>query len=318
MKMENANENLIVWEKETLNDFTKNDQLANHNLHNHPLFSDEGLIKIIDAHPKDRLEVFTMGYNPIAWGEWYLGRYKDLDGRALMEAVKAGRIWLNLRKCNCEESEVTDLCSQLFNEIKDHTNVATMKHDMGLLISSPNAHVFYHADMPLVMLVQIRGIKKVYLYPPNAPFINDNSLEGIALKEKDEQLQYNQDWDKDAYIHDLKPGEFLTWRQNAPHRIINHDCVNVSFSIEFLTPRAAWRANLLYANGCLRRYFGLKPSIESSLKILEPIKIIYARIVKLLGGYKGKNQLPTPKFTLDNKNLGQLHFDDGIAAPQKN
>lgn len=308
-------DNQIVWAENTLKDFTNSDQLAHHNLHNNPLFSDEGLIKIIDAYPRELLEVFTMGYNPIAWGEWFLGRRNNLDGRQLMEAVKQGRIWLNLRKTNSAVPQTQELCDAIFSEIKEKTGVQTMKQDMGLLISSPNAHVFYHADMPLVMLVQIRGTKKVYLYPPNSPFITNENLEDIALKAQDEQLKFNPDWDKDAYIHDLKPGEFLTWRQNAPHRIVNHDCVNVSFSIEFMTPKAAWRANLLYANGCLRRFFGLKPSLEKSVKIFEPLKIIYARIVKLMGGYKGPNKLPVPKFTLDDKNIGEIIFDDGISPP---
>ena len=308
-------ENQIVWEENTLHDFTNKDQLARHNLHENPLFSDEGLIKIIDAYPRELLEVFTMGYNPVAWGEWFLGRSNNLDGRQLMEAVKAGRIWLNLRKTNCAIPETQKLCDSLFAEIKEKTGIQTMKQDMGLLISSPNAHVFYHADMPLVMLVQIRGTKKVHLYPPNAPFITNENLEDIALKAQDEQLKFNPEWDKSAYIHDLKPGEFLTWRQNAPHRIVNHDCVNVSFSIEFMTTKAAWRANLLYANGLLRRLFGLNPSLEKSNKIFEAIKIIYARFIKAMGGYRGPNRLPVPKFTLDDVNLGELHFDKDVAPP---
>lgn len=305
----------IVWREGTLSDFTFKDQIVNHNLHQSPLFTDEGLIKIIDAYPFDRLEVFTMGYDPRGWGEWYLGRRGNLDGRQLLEAVKNGRIWLNLRQC-CEYNPLVKAESdKLFAEIKEKTGVATFKHDMGLLISSPNAHVYYHADMPPVLLVQIRGIKKVYLFPPNLPFISDKDKEAIAIKEHDEQLEYKPEWDETAFIHDLKPGEFASWRQNGPHRIVNHDCMNVSFSIEFMTAQSLWRANLLYANGCLRRYFGLNPSLEKSWKILEPLKIIYARIVKLMGGFKGHRSVRQPCFSLDETQLGVIHFDEGVVPP---
>ncbi len=308
-------ENQIIWEKDTLKEFTQKDYLANHNIHNNQIFSDEGLIDLINSYPEESLEVFTMGHNPCDPSEWALGRRNNLDGRQLLDAVKNGRVWLNLRKTNSAVPATQKICDALFGEIKEKTGVGTMKHDIGLLISSPNAQVYYHADMPLVMLVQLRGIKKVYLYPPKSPYIKDSELEALALRAKDENLSFDADFDKDAFVHDLKPGEFLTWKQNAPHRIVNHDCVNVSLSIEFMTTKAAWRANVLYANGCLRRFFGLNPSIEKSNKIIEIFKVVYARIIKAMGGYRGPNKLPVPKFTLDNKELGKINFDDGINPP---
>lgn len=310
-------ENNYLSDDETLEGFAKSTILAHHNLHENPLFSDEGLIKIIDAYPKDQLEVFTMGYNPHSWGEWYRGRHENLNGKELMEAVKEGRVWLNLRKCNHSNPEVAKVCDELFAQVEAKTNIKTYRRDMGLLISSPQAHVFFHADMPLVMLVQIRGKKRVYLYPDKAPYIDDKSREAIAIKEHDEQLQLNPNWDEDAFVHDLVPGEFLNWRQNAPHRIVNLDSVNVSFSIEFMTKAAAWKANLLYANGCLRRYFGLNPSLEKSPKILEPLKILYARIIKAMGGYKGKQYVRPPVFGLDKTELGKINFDNDLDKPRK-
>ncbi len=305
--------NLIEWNQENTKGFGYTNRLYNHHLHNDPIFSDDGLAQLIDAYPKENLEIFTMGMNPIGWGEWFLGRRGNLSGRHLLEAVKKGRIWLNLRKTNSASPHIQEICDKIFQEIHDNTDAKTFKHDMGLLISSPKAHVYYHADMPLVMLWQIRGIKRVYLYPAEEPLINDKQLEAIAIKESDEQLKFDPEFEKHAFVHDLQPGEFLTWIQNCPHRIENQDCLNVSFSVEFLTPKAAWRANLLYANGCLRRYFGLNPKINNSLKILEPFKILFARAIKFLGGYKGKSNLPQACFSLDEKELGKLHFDTNVA-----
>lgn len=307
---------LIQWTSELRQYFTQKDLLLNHQLHLNPLFDDEGLIALIDRYPFDKLEVFTMGYNPQGHSEWYLGRRGTLDGASLMQAVKSGRIWLNLRKCNHADPAMAKICNAIFAELEKKTDIKTLKHDLGLLISSPNAHVYYHLDMPLVMLWQIRGIKRVYLYPAKAPYARDFELEAITLRESDEQLKLNPDWDKDAFVHDLIPGEFLTWQQNAPHRIVNQDCVNVSLSIEFMTPKAIWRANVLYANGCLRRYFGLNPSIETSPKWLEPFKVVFARLIKVLGGFKGKKSLPVPRFSLNASQLGKIKFDAGVIAPE--
>ncbi len=308
---------LLTWTPDHRANFAAKNLLFNHDLDKSDLFSDEALIALIDRYPRDRLEVFTMGYDPANWKQWYLGRRGELDGRALMDGVKAGRLWLNLRKVNASNAAINDLCEQMFAEIKAESGTTTLKQDLGLLISSPNAHVFYHLDIPLVTLWQIRGVKKLYLYPPAEPCVDDRHLEGVALRESDEQLPYDPAFDGQALVHDLKPGEMMTWVQNAPHRIVNHGMVNVSLSIEFMTPRALWRANVIYANGVLRRWLGLNPTLARSPKWLEPMKIVLARIVKMTGGFKGGKSPLKPRFSLDATTPGQILFDDGVIAPAK-
>ena len=44
--------------------------------------------------------------------------------------------------------------------------------------------------------------------------------------------------DREAQVFDLTPGRMVTWAQNAPHRIENGPMLNVSLSIEFMTPPA--------------------------------------------------------------------------------
>lgn len=307
---------LLNWTPEHARRFTRDNLLFDHNLHTSDLFSDDALIGLIDRFPREGVEVFTMGYDPATSGQWFFGRRGALDGRALLEGVKAGRLWLNLRKVNHHDPAVNALCERMFEEIAAKTGVSTLKPDLGLLISSPNAHVFYHLDMPLVMLWQLRGVKKVHLYPATAPCIHDAHLEAVALRESDEQLPYDPSWDRMALIHDLKPGEMMTWVQNAPHRIVNGDMVNVSLSIEFQTPKALWRANLIYGNGLLRRWFGFKPSLTRRTLWLEPFTVAFARIIKLMGGYRGNKSPLKPRFSLDPSRPGAILFDEGVVPPE--
>ncbi len=309
-------DSLLNWTQEHARRFTRDNLLFDHSLHTSDLFGDEALISLIDRFPREGVEVFTMGYDPATSGQWFFGRRGNLDGRALLEGVKAGRLWLNLRKVNHHDPTVNALCERMFEEIAAKTGVSTLKPDLGLLISSPGAHVFYHLDMPLVMLWQLRGIKTIHVYPAAAPCVRDADLEAVALRESDEQLPFDPAWDRMALIHDLKPGEMMTWVQNAPHRIVNGDMVNVSLSIEFMTPKAIWRANLVYGNGLLRRWFGLKPSLNKRVLWLEPFTVALARIVKLTGGYRGNKSPLKPRFSLDAARPGVLLFDDGITPPQ--
>ncbi len=304
--------NLLNWNPENRAAFTRQNLLFRHNLAQSELFSEDALIELIDRYPRSALEVFTMGYDPTVFGEWYLGRSDNMDGKALMQAVRHGRLWLNLRRVNHADKAIGELCDRIFAEVAQMTGTTNLKTDLGLLISSPNAHVVYHLDIPMVMLWQIRGVKKVYLYPVDAGFFSDAQIEGIALRESDENLPYATAFDDKAFVHDLKPGEMLTWPQNAPHRIVNGDMVNVSLSIEFQTPKALWHANLLYANGLLRRFHGMNPGVRSSAKALEPLKIAYARMNKMMGGFQGHKTPLVPRFSLDPQRPGKIIYDEGV------
>jgi len=146
------------------------------------------------------------------------------------------------------------LAGEVFGEKEAQVpGLRTMKRDLGVLISSPSAQVFYHLDVPLVSLWQIRGVKTVWAYPVEDPYVGAEALEAIVLRETAEQFAFDPAWDAGAAKVQLTPGRMLTWPQNAPHRIENGPMLNVSLSIEFMTAPAVMRANVLYANGVLRK-----------------------------------------------------------------
>ncbi len=74
----------------------------------------------------------------------------------------------------------------------------------------------------------------------------------------------------------------VTWKQNAPHRIENGPMLNVSLSIEYMTPPALMRANVIYANGVLRRRLGARPRIQSGFGPAALGKLAVARGAKAL------------------------------------
>jgi hypothetical protein len=163
-----------------------------------------------------------------------------MTGAQLLEAAKSGRIWLNLRETNKYLPEYAALCDEIFaDKARPMRRLCRrFKRDLGLLISSANAQVFYHLDVPLVSLWQIRGVKQVWVYPVADPFVSDQALERIVLRESAEQFAFEPAWDAAARQVELSPGKMVTWEQNAPHRIENGPMLNVSLSIEFMTPAA--------------------------------------------------------------------------------
>ena len=286
------------WTAAKAKAFTKETLQFRHKLQQRLMFTDRALEEILDRYPRDRLGVFTMGSDPMDWTSWKRGVAGDLSGAELLAAARAGRIWLNLRAVNEHDREYADLCDEIFaDKARFAPHVKTFKRDLGLLISSPNAQVFYHLDVALVSLWQLRGTKTVYIYPPQDPYVGQEDLERIVLKETAEQFAYDPSWDEGAQKIVFEPGMMVTWPQNAPHRIVNSDSLNVSLLVEFMTPAALTRANVIYANGKLRRLFNARPNVQAGLHPVALGKLALARLMKAADGRRAADPL-APQFQL--------------------
>lgn len=274
---------IASWPSDTKARFARETLVVPHNLHTRAMFDDAGLASLLDRYPRGRLGVFTMGADPVDWRSWQSGDAGNLTGAQLLDAVNAGRIWLNLRAANHYLEDYAALSDEIFaSKEANIQGLKTLKHDLGVLISSPNAQVFYHLDSALVSLWQIVGTKTVRVYEPNAPYARPEQIEAVVLRETAEQIPFDPAWDAASKQVVLEPGMMVTWPQNAPHRIVNGPMMNVSLSVEFMTPPALLRANVIYANGVLRRRFGMNPTIQKGLDPRALAKFGLARGFKML------------------------------------
>jgi len=295
------------WTPDKAAAFTLQTLTFQHDLHQRSMFDDAGLAEVLDRYPRDKLGVFTMGEDPVAWRTWRRGDPGAMDGAELLEAARSGRIWLNLRAVNHHLPTYAALSDEIFADKATRAGARTFKRDVGLLISSANAQVFYHLDVPLVSLWQLRGQKRVWVYPCQAPFIGPERLESIVLRESAEQFGYEPAWDEAAQVVDLEPGRMVTWPQNCPHRIVNGPMLNVSLSIEFMTPAALMRANLIYGNGVLRRRLGIQPrGVPERVGLGAAAKLAVARGAKALRLQKAAERGVPVSFTLDPGRPGAL------------
>jgi hypothetical protein len=228
-----------------------------HALHENPLFSDESLVALLDSYPRELLFAITMGSDP-SREENRLAAHDGVSGRELLEAVKRGRLWLNVTRVNLADQRFRALLDQLYGELAQTMPGFRPEHVQGtLLISSPGAMVYYHADGPPNVLWHIRGRKRVWVYPAlDERFLARTDLEDIFAGVRHEYLPYRPEFDAQAVSFDLAPGDFATWPQNAPHRVTNLDSFNVSLSSEYFTAQSRARARVYQANRFLRRRLG--------------------------------------------------------------
>ncbi len=231
-----------------------------HRLDRSDLFSNESLGALIDSYPRD-------GYSLVQWGEqgtdrgsWREGELGGMHGVDVIDAIAKSRIWINLRDVGSVDPRYAALRDAIFAELRGHLpDYGMYGEKIGILISSPGSRTLYHADLPGQCLWQIRGVKRVYVYPTTPPFIRPEHVEGIALSGVEVNMPYQPWYDEHATVFDLEPGQMLHWPLNAPHRVDNHDCLNVSMTMEYFTDEIRRSHMVTVANGILRHKMGFSP-----------------------------------------------------------
>lgn len=279
-----------------------------HRLHAHPLFSFETLAELIETYPREQYALVHMGPQGSARRTWREGIIGSMPGRDVIEAIRHGRMWLNLRNIGQVDDRYRIVLDEIFDEL--HARVPgfkTMNRTSGILISSPRAQVYYHCDLPGQSLWQIHGQKRVYVYPAEPPFVTRQQIENIALHEVEVDMHYDQAYDRHAKVYEIGGGEMLHWPLNAPHRVENLDSLNVSMTMEYWTEEIRRRHMVTMANAIMRHKLGLNPSGMSTSGPLFWGKAAMQAGVKRAGLLKkARKERRVADFTLDHNHLGSI------------
>lgn len=273
---------------------------ARHHLLDTGLFSDEKLIELFDRHDPDELLVYRMGDDHHKLDEFQYGSRGSLTAAQLLDAVRAGKLWLNIINMTDHHEHFDHLVDALYDELERKVpGFRTVFRSANLLVSSPNAQVYYHADAPLNMLWHLRGEKRVWVYPGDERFAPRKWVEMIFTRESDDDLPYRPEFDEHATAYDLKPGEMLTWPQNRPHRVENVSGLNVSLTTEHYTPEAMKKRMTYLSNHYLHKWFGL-PTTDVSLDgPRAALKRTAFRVARRLPGFRESRPCDDDsKFTL--------------------
>jgi hypothetical protein len=250
---------ILKWDSHSLANFGKIPLMLEHDLHRHELFSDAALERLLESVERPNYYVNTMDVTAQNLRSRREGEIRDLSGAQVLEAVRNGQIWILLLKPDDAEPGYRKIVRDIYDEIAaKQPGFRSAFEKITILISSPRIQVYYHCDVPGQSLWQVRGRKTVYVYPNREPFLEQPALEKIVLGEAHEiSLSYDAGFDQHATVFELQPGQMLHWPLNAPHRISNGDCVNVSFTTEHFTPDIRRMYHVNFANGVLRQRFGL-------------------------------------------------------------
>jgi len=271
---------LSDWNDAHTAGFQKKIMSFGHSLGATGLFTDEALISLLESHPSEQLDVCTMGAadHPLFPNKFRTGDFRGVPGKTLLEAAKAGLVWINVREAMNVHDDYKTVLDQMYGELSRNTGNRAFNPRGGILISSPVARVPYHFDKTETILWHVRGKKRMYLYPLTQKFIADKSYESVISDMLADDLPYDSSFDADAEVIDLAEGSALTWPLNQPHRVDNQTfCVSVT--TEYSTKESGLKNAAMLTNATLRHRFGMDPSYARDGDLKRRIKSITGRVL---------------------------------------
>lgn len=296
---------LTGWDETHTQRFQKDIMTFGHGLGDTGLFTDEALIDLLEKHPSHLLDVNSMddANHPEYPNRFRTGDFRNIPGRVLLDAAKAGRVFINLRRAMNVHPEYKDILDKMYGDLAEKTGNKVFTANGGILISSPISQTPYHFDKTEVILWHIRGAKRIILYPRTQKFIPDTAFESAVTNLIEDDLPYDASFDKEATIVNLQPGQALTWPLNSPHRVDN-SAFCVSITTEYSTRESGMKNAAMVTNATLRNKLGLDVSYEKDGHAARQLKSIFGRVLKKTGIAHKTITKDMVTFTIDPKNPG--------------
>jgi hypothetical protein len=276
-------------------------------IHKTPLFSRDQLARLIENYPREHYSLVKTGARG-ADRVWREGDIGDLSGEQVIEAISRGGLWLNMRDVGAVDRRYRELLDGMFEEVGAKVpGFSARDHQESILISSPDAQVYYHFDLPGQAIVQIAGRKRVYVYPNTPPFLTPRMLEDVAVYNVEVDIPYETWYDKYAKVFDIGPGQMLNWELNAPHRVENLDTFSVSMTVSYTNDKIRRAEIVNLANGLLRHRFGYAPKSRNMRGPSYFAKAVLQKLVRDSGWVKRERKARRPtEFRLDAAEPGKI------------
>ena len=206
--------------------------------------------------------------------DWQAVDLGNVDGATLLKVVRDDVLWLNVIDLEHDQRS-RKLQDRLFAEIGQFVpDLVPGTFTSTLLVSSPGTTVPFHLDPEPNVLWQIRGHKRIYIYPAlNNAFVSQWAREELFAGTLREYAPYQPSFDEAALTAELNAGDVIAWPQNAPHRVVNLDGTNVTLSTEFQTRRTRRRRHVYCANRFLNRRVHLPVHATTERGLASTVKI---------------------------------------------
>lgn len=293
------------WTDENTAKFRKDMFTVEHNLNETGLFTDEALADLLDRHPRSHLDVCTIENHDVYQAKFRTGDVRDVDGKTLIEAARAGSIWMNLREAMNMHEEYKVVLDEMYGDLARLSGAKHFKPRGGILITCPTAETPYHCDATETILWHVHGHKTMYLYPRTEKYLPDEGYERLLYCDTEDYLPYDKSFDDGARKFELTGNDMITWPLNAPHRVENSSyCVSVT--TEYATPESTLKNSVMYTHAVMRQKAGLDPSWAETSYPSKMVKAAMGRVLRKAGVLASMKEQDIVTFTVDKSAPGYI------------
>ena len=148
---------------------------------------DAALAAVLDRYPADLFDINLYDFDDAGQVSLRTGARGRLSGGDLLEAIKQGRLWVNLREVERGWPELWASAMKDFAAIQaTYPGMRAVRNAGQLILSSPKARVPYHFDAAGVVLFHLRGRKRLFVYPGDERHLPERNMEQVVTRQTTE------------------------------------------------------------------------------------------------------------------------------------
>lgn len=239
--------------------------MLRHGLAEHPLLALETLADFVAAQAEEDVEYnsgdLPIGHDPALTPPNLCSAAETVRNIA---AMNAWAVIKNIER-NPAYSTLLDACLQELETIAASATAPMLKKQGYIFVSSPHAVTPFHMDPEHNILMQLRGVKTLYVLPGDkGEVLSQNDHEAFHRAGGHRNLPFYDDYEARALKFVMAPGDAVYVPVKTPHWVRVGEASSVSLSLTWRTPQSEREALLHQANAWLRARGGAPPKIGAS------------------------------------------------------
>jgi hypothetical protein len=255
-----------------------------HHLPGHPLLELAYLVAVAQSFASEHPErlYYTIGNKNLSGG-WDYTTQRKVPPKEAIDQIQTANTWLILKGVQVLP-EYRELLDQFLQEIhavsgREWKHV-TASRNLSIIITSPKQITPYHMDADCNYLLQIAGVKTVYVFNgADRNVVTAEELESFYSGQIN-AAQYREASQKGAWQFDLTPGHGVHIPVTFPHWVENGDNVSISVSINFrFVDRTV--PDIYRLNSYLRR-LRLHPRLPGESALSDGVKKLASKTLRAL------------------------------------
>lgn len=251
-----------------------------HNLAADQRFEIAALLELAKSLPPDNIE-YNAGDLPLEQDP----AKTPMNGLSVEETlnrIEEHQSWMvlkNVEQATAFKTLLDECIDELEDVLKPRTGAAE-KREGFIFISSPGSITPFHMDPEHNILLQLRGLKTMRVFPHrDLNIVSPKQHEEFHGASGHRNLKYDDSFAAKEVRHDLAPGEAVYVPVKAPHWVENGPDVSVSFSITWRSNQSDFDARLHRANAWLRAQ-GKTPPAPGASGFRDRTAVLTHRIVQ--------------------------------------